>query len=163
LLAEDVRFARLGLVVVDEQHRLGVAQRLALARKDGARPHLLTLSATPIPRTLALALRGELATSTLHEPPRGRRPVETCVREGDGGVVEDVRATCARGERVFFVSPRIEVDDEDDEDESLGAVHRAQELRAALGVPVALVHGALRPDEKRRAMRAFRAGDARVL
>jgi ATP-dependent DNA helicase RecG len=166
LLAEEVRFARLGLVIVDEQHRLGVAQRLGLVEK-GRAPHLLTLSATPIPRTLALALRGELATSTLDERPRGRPPVETETRARDDveRVIEDVRAACARGERVFFVSPRIEVTaDDDEEDESAGAVARAAELSARLqGVTIALVHGGMRPEEKRRAMRAFRAGEAQVL
>ncbi|MEO8876860.1 MAG: DEAD/DEAH box helicase, partial [Polyangiaceae bacterium] len=80
LFRESVRFKKLGLVVVDEQHRLGVSQRLALSRKQGdslLEPHLLTLSATPIPRSLALALRGELATSHLTERPKGRLPVVT--------------------------------------------------------------------------------------
>jgi len=82
LLREGITFAKLGLVIVDEQHRLGVAQRLALVRKGDkhARPHLLTLSATPIPRTLALALRGELRTSELGERPKGRPPVATEIR-----------------------------------------------------------------------------------
>jgi ATP-dependent DNA helicase RecG len=182
LLADDVKFARLGLVVVDEQHRLGVAQRLALVRKGYAsrggdrssagaekRPHLLTLSATPIPRTLALALRGELATSILDERPRGRPPVSTTVRPRNemDAVLRDIRDTCARGERVFFVSPRIQVDLDDDdetEDESAGAVARAAELRGKLGgIGVGLVHGGMRPDEKRAAMRAFRSGESQVL
>ncbi len=166
LLDEGVQFARLGLVIVDEQHRLGVAQRLALVRK-GSRPHLLTLSATPIPRTLALALRGELDTSVLDERPRGRPPVatETRWRGRMDEVLRDIREACARGERVFFVSPRIEVTaDDDDLDESSGAVARAAELARALSpVKVALVHGALSPDDKRAAMRAFRSGEAQVL
>ncbi len=166
LLDEGVAFARLGLVIVDEQHRLGVAQRLALVRK-GTRPHLLTLSATPIPRTLALALRGELDTSILSERPRGRPPVATETRwRGDtGAILRDIREACARGERVFFISPRIEVTgDDDDLDESSGAVARADELARALSpVPVVLVHGGLPPEAKRRAMRAFRSGEAQVL
>jgi ATP-dependent DNA helicase RecG len=179
LLGEGVAFARLGLVVVDEQQRLGVAQRLALVRKGagdsaGAStasssrdlwPHLLTLSATPIPRTLALALRGELATSVLDERPAGRLPTATEMRPSAelASVVEEVRAVCARGERVFWVCPRIEEDLVEGEDTG-GAAGRARELLVQLApTQVTLIHGAMRPEAKRRAMRAMRAGDAQVL
>jgi ATP-dependent DNA helicase RecG len=158
LLSRGTAFARLGLVIVDEQHRLGVAQRLALVQK-GATPHLLTLSATPIPRTLALALRGELATSTLDERPRGRAPVATELlpRARFADAIAAMRAACERGERVFFVAPRI--DDDDD-----GAKRRATELAKTLApAKVALVHGALSADAKREAMRALRTGTAQVL
>ncbi len=167
LLSEDVTFAKLGLVVVDEQHRLGVAQRLSLVGKGASsRPHLLTLSATPIPRTLALALRGELATSTLEERPRGRPPVATArwPRGRMEQVVAEIRKTCARGERVFFVSPRIQVTEDDDVDPSFAAVERHDELSRALPeLKVALVHGELRAEAKMAAMRAFRTGEAQVL
>jgi ATP-dependent DNA helicase RecG len=171
LLREGVTFAKLGLVIVDEQHRLGVAQRLALVGKAGAesRPHLLTLSATPIPRTLALALRGELRTSELDERPKGRPPVKTELRARSAwdDVVRDVRDVVAREERAFVVAPRIEdsADDEDDEaDTGAAAVALAESLAKTLApARVALVHGALSADDKRRAMRAFRAGDAQVL
>ncbi|HTQ42400.1 MAG TPA: helicase-related protein [Polyangiaceae bacterium] len=166
LLEQDVSFARLGLVVVDEQQRLGVAQRLTLVRKgETARPHLLSLSATPIPRTLALALRGELATSTLDERPRGRTAVETSLvarREGKR-VMQAMRDACARGERVFVVCPRIE-DAEDEEDEALGVESRTEKLTATLApTRVISVHGAMRAADKARAMRAFRSGEASVL
>src|SRR5439155_11532532 len=101
LLSEGIRFSRLGLVVVDEQHRLGVAQRLALVGKSSRRaPHLVTVSATPIPRTLALALRGEIETVHLDERPPGRRTPETSIvaRSEWDGIGEDVRATMASGE-----------------------------------------------------------------
>jgi ATP-dependent DNA helicase RecG len=170
LLSQDLAFARLGLVVVDEQHRLGVAQRLALMNKGdrgGSRPHLLSLSATPIPRTLALALRGELATSTLTERPKGRPPAATEARARADlpEVLGDLRAACSRGERAFFVSPRIEIDPEDEEiDPSAGATERARELASALApVRVALVHGGMSAEQKTAAMRAFRSGDASVL
>ncbi|WP_394849882.1 DEAD/DEAH box helicase [Pendulispora brunnea] len=170
LLSQDLQFARLGLVVVDEQHRLGVAQRLALVGKGKERkerPHLLTVSATPIPRTLALALRGELATSRLEERPMGRPPVTTRTwpRAGMAKIIERLRDRCARGERAFFVSPRIEVDPDDPAgDPSSAAVVRADELAKALAPhTVALVHGGMRPDEKAAAMRAFRRGEASVL
>jgi ATP-dependent DNA helicase RecG len=166
LLREGLTFAKLGLVIVDEQHRLGVAQRLALVQK-GARPHLLTLSATPIPRTLALVLRGELRTSELGERPRGRPPVATEVRGRSSlaAAFEEVRAACARGERAFVISPRIASSEADDEtDEASSAVHLAEDLASRLApIRVALVHGALSAEEKRRAMRAFRTGEAQVL
>jgi ATP-dependent DNA helicase RecG len=162
LLSDDVVFARLGLVIVDEQHRLGVGQRLALVKKGAPRPHLLTLSATPIPRTLALALRGELATSIIDQRPLGRLPVATEVRPRDDidAVVEELRACVAeRGERAFFVVPRIE-DDEDGE----GVEARANDLAERLApIKVVVVHGGLRGETKRAAMQAFRRGEAQIL
>jgi ATP-dependent DNA helicase RecG len=164
MLEEDVAFARLGLVVVDEQQRFGVAQRLSLVKKgEGRRPHLLSLSATPIPRTLALALRGELAVTVLDEKPKGRVPVRTerVARAELGAVVERVRAACARGERAFFVCPRIE---DDEEDEDVGVVAQAEHLARELpGVGVVVVHGAMKPAARLEAMRSFRRGDAQVL
>ncbi|HEY8087470.1 MAG TPA: helicase-related protein [Polyangiaceae bacterium] len=164
MLQGDVGFAKLGLVVVDEQQRLGVAQRLTLVQRgESCRPHLLSLSATPIPRTLALALRGELATSVLAERPRGRAPVETqlCPRGDAARWIDEVRAACARGERVFVVCPRIEDDEREDE---MGAVaHRERLDRELAPVRVAVVHGAMPATERARVMRAFRLGEVAVL
>jgi ATP-dependent DNA helicase RecG len=169
LLREGITFAKLGLVVVDEQQRLGVAQRLSLVKK-GARPHLLTLSATPIPRTLALALRGELATSTLKERPAGRPPVETSLAPSTDleSVVRRVDETRRRGERVFWVVPRIDAigdaDDDEDVDPMASAIEREEMLRVALPeARVVMLHGAMSPVEKRRTMQAFRTGEADVL
>ena len=170
LFRESVQFKKLGLVVVDEQHRLGVSQRLHLSRKQGQServPHLLTLSATPIPRSLALALRGELATSHLSERPKGRVPVTTEIvsRESFEEIVVRIRETCARGERVFFVAPRIEVTGEDDvADPSFGAVDRAKALAKAVApYRVSLVHGAQKPAERMEQMRDFRSGRTQLL
>lgn len=164
LLEKDVAFGRLGLVVVDEQQRLGVAQRLTFARKgEGTRPHLLSLSATPIPRTLALALRGELATSLLDERPRGRPAVATELRARSSvaGVHDDIRAACARGDRVFVVCPRI---DDDEEEEGRGVEAYAQRLvRELAPARVVVVHGGLAARARTSAMIAFRRGDAQVL
>lgn len=170
LLGEGVGIPKLGLVVVDEQQRLGVAQRLSLVRK-GERPHLLTLSATPIPRTLALALRGELATSTLRERPAGRPPVATELAGASevDAVIARVEEHCARGERVFWIVPRIEADpddDEDDDDPLATAVERRESLAAALkanGRNVVLLHGGMSAVDKRETMQAFRRGDAEVM
>jgi ATP-dependent DNA helicase RecG len=163
LLEASVTFARLGLVVVDEQQRLGVAQRLKLVQKGvRARPHLLSLSATPIPRTLALALRGELATSVLDERPRGRAPVATEIRSraAIAAVFAEIRSACSMRERVFVVCPRIE----DDDDEARGVEALAAILARDAGPSrVALLHGALPLAERARAMRAFRRGDAQIL
>lgn len=170
LLGEGVTIPKLGLVIVDEQQRLGVAQRLALVRK-GQRPHLLTLSATPIPRTLALALRGELATSTLRERPAGRPPVATELAGSSTleTVIARVEAACARGERVFWIVPRIEADPDDEEGEQdplATAVERRERLARWLapnGRNVVLLHGGMSAVDKRGAMRAFRSGEADVL
>ena len=170
LLGEGVTIPKLGLVIVDEQQRLGVAQRLSLVRK-GERPHLLTLSATPIPRTLALALRGELATSTLRERPAGRPPVATELAGSSKleTVIARVEEACARGERVFWIVPRIEADPDDEEGEAdplATAVERRERLEQWLAPNkrnVVLLHGGMSAVDKRSAMYAFRRGEADVL
>ena len=175
LLGEGVRFARLGLVIVDEQHRLGVAQRLALVAKSeggaaGSAPHLLTVSATPIPRTLALALRGEISTVHLDERPPGRRTPDTSIapREAWPGIVEDLRTTAARGESAYVVCSSIDPptleDGTPDDGASPGAVARFEELSKALGAGnVALVHGGLGEIERRAALALYRRGEVKIL
>ena len=176
LLSDDIAFRRLGLVVVDEQQRLGVAQRLSLVRKgadgaDATRPHLLTLSATPIPRTLALALRGELATSELRERPPGRTPVVTQAvprAAFDTVVVAAIRDAVAAGGRVFVVCPRIggRADDEEEGPEAGPAcVDRAASLAEALeaSARVVLAHGGMKVGPRCEAMRRLRSGEADVL
>ena len=164
LLEQGVTFARLGLVIVDEQQRLGVAQRLTLVRKgQHHRPHLLSLSATPIPRTLALALCGELATTRLDERPNGLAEVSTELlpRARFDVALDQVRAAVARDERVFFVCPRIE---DDSEEEEFGADARGEHLARELApIRVAVVHGAKPAREQARVMRAFRSGEVQVL
>jgi len=168
LLGEEIAIPKLSLVVVDEQQRLGVGQRLALVKK-GKRPHLLTLTATPIPRTLSLALRGELTTSTLRERPAGRKPVATSLASRDElpGVVRAVEEAIARKERVFWIVPRVEEtddEDEDDVDELASAEARARALRAELGKrEVGMIHGRMSAADKRAVMNAFRSGEAPIL
>jgi ATP-dependent DNA helicase RecG len=163
ILSEGVRFARLGLAVVDEQHRLGVGQRLALAQKDRGKgaAHLISVSATPIPRTLALALRGEIATSHLDERPPGRDTprTEAMPRAQYAEVRRAIDDTVARGERVFVVCATIE----ESEEGTPGAVARAAELRKAHRGLVALAHGGLDDDEIRSAIGDFRSGRAAIL
>lgn len=168
LLSSQLDFRQLALVVVDEQQRLGVSQRLALSRRrtGGIAPHLLTLSATPIPRTLALVLRGELSASELDDLPPGRKPVATRAvgRTGwDSEVLPAIEAALAAGGNVFVVCPRIG-DDEDGEDTGPAAVDRFHELSSAVGKQrVVLAHGRLKPAALAGALERFRSGASPVL
>jgi ATP-dependent DNA helicase RecG len=162
LIQEGVDFARLGLAIVDEQHRFGVAQRLAL-RKKGNNPHQLMMSATPIPRTLAMSYYADLDVTVLDELPPGRTPVKTRLvadsRRDD--VVGFVRRHVEEGRQAYWVCPLIE------ESEAL-QLQTAQETHATLlgefsGLTVGLVHGRLKADEKQAVMAAFAAGAINVL
>jgi len=165
LVSDPVRFASLALAVIDEQHRFGVLQRQALAgkRADARAPHVLVMTATPIPRTLALTLSGELDVSILDELPPGRTPITTDVlREGEGArVVEAVRRTLARGEQVYVVYPLVE---ESEAVDLRAATERAARIaRAFPDVRVDLVHGRLDAKERAEAMRRFERGESRIL
>jgi ATP-dependent DNA helicase RecG len=162
LLEERVEFSRLALAVVDEQHRFGVRQRLRL-REKGEAPDLLVMTATPIPRSLALALYGDLDLSVIDELPPGRQPVttrvvgETARREA----WELVRGELRKGNRVYVVCPLAE---EGAEEEGLDAARAAQRLRAHFrGIEVGLVHGRMRLEERSRAMQRFRSGETPLL
>jgi len=162
LFQEGVRFDRLALAVIDEQHRFGVRQRLRL-REKGEAPDLLVMTATPIPRTLALALCGDLDLSLIDELPPGRRPVATrVVGEADRrGAWELVRGELGRGKRVYVVCPRAE---EGADQEGLAAARAAQRLRAYFrGVGVGLVHGRMPLEERSRSMELFRSGETPLL
>ncbi len=160
LFQEGVSFQRLALVIVDEQHRFGVADRMKLMSK-GKSPHTLVMSATPIPRTLAQSVHGDLDVSILDEKPAGRQPVET--RAIPDTRIEDVITAVGRalerGERVFWVCPRVDADEED----GSSAVSRAAMLRDALRTDVGLVHGRLKGEEKDAALEAFRTGQSQLL
>jgi ATP-dependent DNA helicase RecG len=178
LLQDSVEFANLGMVVVDEQHRFGVEQRDQLRAKapEGITPHLLVMTATPIPRTVALTVYGDLETSTLRELPRGRQPITSNVifvkdkpawlDRAWGRIVEEVAA----GRQAYVVAPRIDEADESEKGqddarptetaEGLFARLRSGELaKLRLG----LMHGRLAADEKDAAMAAFRSGETDVL
>ena len=166
LFQEEVRFAELGLVIVDEQHRFGVHQRLALREKglrEGLYPHQLIMTATPIPRTLAMTAYADLDLSVLDELPPGRQPIDTVAvpdtrREE---VIARISGACREGRQAYWVCTLIEGS------EALEA-EAAQETAARLrdnlpGVTVGLVHGRLRPAEKDAAMAAFQAGETQLL
>jgi ATP-dependent DNA helicase RecG len=163
LLEEDVAFARLGLVVVDEQHRFGVAQRAAL-RGKGTRPDVLVMTATPIPRTLALTLYGDLDVSALDELPPGRTPIRTHVRPGAGRpqiyawVADQVRA----GRQAYIVCPLIEASDKLQAEAATGLATRLSAGPLA-GLRVEVLHGRMKVDERDRIMRDLRAGRIDVL
>ncbi len=163
LIEERTRFARLGLAVIDEQHRFGVAQRQSLADK-GLRPDLLVMTATPIPRSLALTVYGDLDVSILDEMPPGRSPVETRVMTGDqrekavGLVSERLR----RGGRAYVVFPLI--DPAEGSAAALPSLEESGSLWAeALGAPFGVVHGRLGREERDATMRRFADGSIRVL
>lgn len=163
LLTERVEFHDLGLVVTDEQHRFGVAQRSVL-REKGTVPDVLMLTATPIPRTLALAVYGDLDVSVLEERPSGRQPVRTqwlpFRREPDA--IRLARRHLARKEQVYVVAPLVDASD------SLADVRSATELVEHLrdefsGYETALLHGRMSPADKDTVMRRFLAGEVQVL
>lgn len=162
LFQEEIAFSRLGLAIIDEQHRFGVHQRLAL-RAKGLSPHQLMMSATPIPRTLAMSYYADMDVSVIDELPPGRTPIRTRLvsdaRRDD--ITEVVRIACQEGRQVYWVCPLIE------ESEALQlqtAVDTQQQLAEALpDVGVALLHGRMKPDEKTRVMQAFIARETQVL
>ncbi|MGQ0679074.1 MAG: ATP-dependent DNA helicase RecG [Actinomycetota bacterium] len=166
LIQEGVEFANLGMVVVDEQHRFGVRQRMALKEKTSAlsAPDILIMTATPIPRTLAFTLYGDLDVSILDELPKGRRPIETrVVREPDRPQAYDlVRAEVAAGRQAYVITPLIE---ESDKLQVRSAEAEAQRLATEVfpELRVGLMHGKMRPAAKQQVMSAFRQGDIDVL
>jgi ATP-dependent DNA helicase RecG len=190
LIEPDVHFAALAVAVVDEQHRFGVRQRAALgAHGDGRPPHMLHMTATPIPRTLALARYGDLDVSALHELPRGRRPIETRVVAGEKAralAYEMLREELRAGRQVYVVCPLV------DEAEPIAPAERGPSSRAGesagmrvpegvgaqraataelerlragelKGYELQLLHGGMRPREKQEAMAAFASGKADAL
>ncbi|WP_332816161.1 ATP-dependent DNA helicase RecG [Ramlibacter sp.] len=165
VIQEQVQFRRLGLAIIDEQHRFGVEQRLALRGKvSGAlEPHLLMMSATPIPRTLAMSYYADLDVSTIDELPPGRTPVVTKVVADSrrDEVIERIRAQLAQGRQAYWVCPLIE------ESEALdlrNATETHQELAAALpGVQVGLLHSRMPAGEKKAVMALFAGGQMGVL
>jgi ATP-dependent DNA helicase RecG len=166
LIEPDVRFARLGLCVVDEQHRFGVRQRKALDSKgvEGLAPHILHMTATPIPRTLSLTAYGDLDTTALHQLPSGRKPVATrIVAEGErAGAYEFIRAQLREGRQAFVVCPLVS---ESEKLEGRAAEVEAERLAAGelRDFAVGVIHGQMRSSEKAAAMEAFSAGKTDVL
>jgi len=173
LVQEPVAFKRLALVVIDEQHRFGVHQRLAL-RDKGSRDfvaHQLVMTATPIPRTLAMTSYADLDISAIDELPPGRTPIRTVAIDDRrrNEVIERIRAACSQGRQAYWVCTLIEENDEPPPPgatkiDAQAAQTTFEQLTAQLaGLKVGLVHGRMRPAEKQNAMAAFKAGEIDVL
>lgn len=163
LLEDPVSFERLGLVVVDEQHRFGVNQRNRLLAK-GLQPHLLTMTATPIPRTLALSLHGDLDVSQIDELPPGRRPIATQVLRSGGRdeAYALIRREVAQGQRAYVVLPLVEESEKMDL-RSAVEVHAQLSSTVFADLQVGLLHGRLSSEAKQQAIDAFASGQSQVL
>ena len=163
IFQEKVAYRNLGLVVIDEQHRFGVGQRLMLAGKGRRAPHVLAMTATPIPRTLTLAQYGELDVSKLDELPPGRQSIDTVVMGQDRipTLVERLSAQFAQGRQAFWVCPMVR--DQDGPEDIAAAEARYASLQERFGDDVVLVHGQLAPEVKDAAVNRFARGDARLL
>jgi ATP-dependent DNA helicase RecG len=162
IFQQAVSYKRLGLAVVDEQHRFGVAQRMMLAAKAERPPHLLVMTATPIPRTLTLAQYGEMDVSRLDEMPPGRQPIETRVLSSEKllDVIAGLGRHMEAGGQAYWVCPLVE---ESEASDQAAAEERAQVLRLRFGDKVGLVHGRMKGPEKDAVMAAFSAGQLSVL
>jgi ATP-dependent DNA helicase RecG len=162
IFQEAVSYKALGLAVIDEQHRFGVNQRLMLSNKGRGVPHLLVMTATPIPRSLALAAYGDMDVSQIDEMPPGRTPVETLVlsQERLPELVDGVARHLSAGKQAFWVCPLVE---ESENSDLAAAEQRAEALRLRFGDQVAVIHGRMKGPEKDAVMEAFAAGKTRLL
>lgn len=166
LFQQDVEFHKLGLIIVDEQHRFGVEQRLALRNKGEATsiiPHQLIMSATPIPRSLAMILYADLDISSIDELPPGRKPVQTIVVPDSrrDEIAQRIQCVCAEGQQVYWVCPLVE---ESDKLQAQAATQTATILQSQLPeLRVALIHGKLKSSQKDNIMQRFNAGEIDLL
>jgi ATP-dependent DNA helicase RecG len=163
IFQEKVAYKKLGLAVIDEQHRFGVSQRLLLSQKAERPPHLLVMTATPIPRTLTLTRYGEMDVSRIDEMPPGRTPIETRVISDEklSDVVDGLGRHIASGGQAYWVCPLVE---ESETSDAAAAEERARVLKIRFGEDkVGLVHGRMKGPEKDAVMAAFAAGDLAVL
>ncbi|WP_016746045.1 ATP-dependent DNA helicase RecG [Rhizorhabdus wittichii] len=162
IFQEKVGYRKLGLAVVDEQHRFGVAQRMMLQAKAERPPHLLVMTATPIPRTLTLSHYGEMDVSRLDEMPPGRQPIETRVISGErlDEVAQALGRHLAAGRQAYWVCPLVE---ESEQSDLAAAEGRAESLRQWFGDKVGVVHGRMKGPEKDAVMAEFQAGRIGVL
>ena len=162
LLSDEIKFKNLGAVIIDEQHRFGVRQRARLL-KSGAKPHLIMMSATPIPRTMALTLYGDLDISVIEDKPAGRAPVETRIigRDQLAKLLRFIAAEILSGGRVYWICPRVE---EDDGSDLPAAVKRFEWLEKKLPpVKMSLIHGQMESSDKEAAIAGFRSGLSQLL
>ena len=161
LFQDAVSFQDLGLIIVDEQHRFGVLQRLALANK-GAMPDVLVMTATPIPRTLVMAYFGDITSSQLNEKPAGRQPIITksTPQENDEAVIARMQSALDEGKQAYWVCPLVAQSEELD---VMSVEERFDILKSKLSHPIALLHGQMPESEKQKAMQSFIDGKTRLL
>ncbi|MGV1793787.1 ATP-dependent DNA helicase RecG [Rhizobium sp. A37_96] len=161
LFQDSVAYANLMLAVVDEQHRFGVHQRLRLTAK-GISPHMLVMTATPIPRTLVLAAFGDMDVSKLTEKPAGRKPIQTITipNERTGDIVGRLRSALSEGKKAYWICPLVE---ESEESDLMSVEERHETLTKALGPGIGLIHGRMSGPEKDAVMMAFKNGEIRLL
>lgn len=170
LFQEQVEFANLAFIVIDEQHRFGVNQRMALSAKGNA-PHVLHMTATPIPRSLTMTLYGDMESSKLTEKPAHRQPITTRVipLSRYDEIMERLKVALARGEKAYWICPLIEDNSTQDnlgfttETDIAAAKSRYTEFKARFGDKVGLVHGQMKSDERDEVMQAFAAGNISLL
>jgi ATP-dependent DNA helicase RecG len=164
IFQEAVAYRNLGLVVIDEQHRFGVSQRLLLTQKGRVTPHCLAMTATPIPRTLTLAQYGEMEVSRLDEMPPGRQAIDTRVIALDrlSEVIDGLARHLESGQQAYWVCPMVRGSESEGEDLA-AAEARFATLKARFGDAAVLVHGQLRPEQKDGAMERFARGEAKLL
>ncbi|MCR4791922.1 MAG: ATP-dependent DNA helicase RecG [Lachnospiraceae bacterium] len=167
LIQDKVEYKNLGLVVTDEQHRFGVRQRETLAKK-GIGPHVLVMSATPIPRTLAIVLYGDLSVSTIKDMPEGRSPIKSCV-VGESyrpSAYKFIKDEIAKGHQIYIICPMVEFTDEEDDDPELkNVVGYSEQLKEELGdrYRISYLHGRMRPADKDNILTEFAAGSIDIL
>lgn len=165
LFQENVEFAKLGLVIIDEQHRFGVDQRLALRNKglDGMSPHQLVMTATPIPRTLAMSAYGDLDTSVIDELPPGRTPIQTVTIPLDRReeVLQRIVSNCAEGKQAYWVCTLVEQSETLDAQAAEATFTEIRERFPALNI--GLVHGKMKADEKQAVMQQFKNNELQLL
>lgn len=161
LFQDSVNYRNLMLAVVDEQHRFGVHQRLRLTAK-GITPHMLVMTATPIPRTLVLAAFGDMDVSKLTEKPAGRKPIQTITipTERTGEIVGRLRSALAEGKKAYWICPLVE---ESEESDLMSVEERHATLVSSLGSGIGLIHGRMSGPEKDAVMMAFKSGEIRLL
>ena len=164
LFQDAVQFAKLGLVIIDEQHRFGVEQRMALSNKGvtGSTPHQLIMTATPIPRTLAMSVYGDMDTSIIDELPPGRTPITTVTvdRNRRDAVIARIAANCAEGRQAYWVCPLVE---ESTALDAQAAEATYEDLNERLDIRIGLVHGKMKSADKQAVMQAFKAGEIDLL
>lgn len=164
LFQEQVNFAKLGLVIIDEQHRFGVEQRMALLNKGLAHttPHQLIMTATPIPRTLAMSAFGDMDTSIIDELPPNRTPITTVTisRNRRDEVIERIAINCQQGKQAYWVCPLVE---ESSILDAQAAEATYEDLQTRLNINIGLVHGRMKSAEKQQVMQAFKAGELALL